>query len=89
MLATCRERKFDREEIEKKAHGVFKPYPLLKPDADKKYKKRRPAFYTELIRKKVFLQPFHHGYIAATHTYEDLDYVVKAIEESLIECAKI
>ncbi|HCI14386.1 MAG: restriction endonuclease subunit R [Gallionellales bacterium GWA2_60_142] len=35
ILATCREGKFDREEIEKKAHGVFKPYPLLKPDADK------------------------------------------------------
>lgn len=38
MLTTCREGKFDREEIEKKAHGVFKPYPLLKPDADKKDK---------------------------------------------------
>jgi type I restriction enzyme, R subunit len=38
ILATCREGKFDREEVEKKAHGVFKPYPLLKPDADKKDK---------------------------------------------------
>ncbi|MCK5883534.1 MAG: aminotransferase class III-fold pyridoxal phosphate-dependent enzyme [Bacteriovoracaceae bacterium] len=65
------------------------PFITFNKDADKKYKKRRPAFYTELIRKKVFLQPFHHGYIAATHTYKDMDYVVKAIEESLIECAKI
>lgn len=38
ILATCREGKFDREEIEKKAYGVFKAYPLLKPDADKKDK---------------------------------------------------
>ena len=38
MLTTCREGKFDREEIEKKAHGVFKPYPLLNPDAEKKDK---------------------------------------------------
>jgi len=38
MMDTCREGKFDREEIEKKAYGVFKPYPLLKPDADKKDK---------------------------------------------------
>ncbi|MDQ6991647.1 MAG: DEAD/DEAH box helicase family protein [Mariprofundaceae bacterium] len=38
MLATCREGKFDREIIEKKAHAVFKPYPLLKPDAEKKDK---------------------------------------------------
>lgn len=38
ILVSCREGKFDREEVEKKAHGVFKPYPLLKPDADKKDK---------------------------------------------------
>ena len=38
MLATCQEGKFDREEIEKKAHGVFKPYPLLNPDVEKKDK---------------------------------------------------
>ncbi|WMW22922.1 DEAD/DEAH box helicase family protein [Methanolobus mangrovi] len=38
MLTTCREGKFDREEIEKKANRVFKPYPLLKPDAEKKDK---------------------------------------------------
>jgi len=38
MLATCREGKFDREMMEKKAHAVFKPYPLLKPDAEKKNK---------------------------------------------------
>lgn len=38
MLATCREGKFDREEIEKKAKGAFNPYPLLNPDADKKDK---------------------------------------------------
>ncbi|MEN6351250.1 MAG: DEAD/DEAH box helicase family protein [Syntrophomonas sp.] len=38
ILATCREGKFDREEIEKKANAAFKPYPLLNPDADKKDK---------------------------------------------------
>ncbi|MCM3654104.1 DEAD/DEAH box helicase family protein [Metabacillus litoralis] len=38
IMATCREGKFDREEIEKKAQAIFKPYPLLKPDADKKEK---------------------------------------------------
>jgi len=38
MLATCREGKFDREMMEKKAHAVFKPYPLLNPDAEKKNK---------------------------------------------------
>jgi type I restriction enzyme R subunit len=38
VLATCREGKFDREEIEKKAREVFKPYPLLQPTAEKKDK---------------------------------------------------
>ena len=36
MLANFRETKFDREEIEKKVVSVFKPYPLLQPDANKK-----------------------------------------------------
>jgi len=38
ILTTCREGKFDREEIEKKANASFKPCPLLRPDADKKDK---------------------------------------------------
>jgi type I restriction enzyme, R subunit len=38
ILTTCREGKFDREDYEKKALKVFKPYPLLNPTADKKDK---------------------------------------------------
>ena len=38
ILTTCREGKFDREEYEKKALKIFKPYPLLNPKADKKDK---------------------------------------------------
>lgn len=38
ILTTCREGKYDREEYEKKAIKVFKPYPLLNPNADKKDK---------------------------------------------------
>ncbi|OQW66775.1 DEAD/DEAH box helicase family protein [Methylomonas sp. 11b] len=57
MLATCREGKFDREEIEKKASGVFKPYPLLKPDADKKDKLKElfTALYGKLFIEKEIL----------------------------------
>lgn len=57
ILATCRERKFDREEIEKKAHGVFKPYPLLKPDADKKDKLKElfTALYGKFFIEKEIL----------------------------------
>lgn len=38
ILTTCREGKFDHEEYEKRAVKVFKPYPLLNPNADKKDK---------------------------------------------------
>lgn len=57
ILATCRESKFDREEIEKKACGVFKPYPLLKPDAEKKDKLKElfAALYGKFYIEKEIL----------------------------------
>ncbi|MDD2914217.1 MAG: DEAD/DEAH box helicase family protein [Gallionella sp.] len=57
ILASCREGKFDREEVEKKAHGVFKPYPLLKPDADKKDKLKElfAALYGKFYIEKEIL----------------------------------
>ena len=38
MINTCREGRYDREELEKKVKLSFKPYPLLNPDAEKKDK---------------------------------------------------
>ncbi|HEK2945257.1 DEAD/DEAH box helicase family protein [Proteus sp. G2662] len=57
ILTTCREGKFDREEIEKKAHSVFKLYPLLKPDADKKSKLKElfNALYSKFMVEKEIL----------------------------------
>jgi type I restriction enzyme R subunit len=57
ILATCREGKFDREEIEKKARGVFKLYPLLKPDAEKREKLKElfAALYGKLMIEKEIL----------------------------------
>jgi glutamate-1-semialdehyde aminotransferase len=52
-------------------------------DPEKKYKKRRIDFYTHLIRRGVFLQPYHHGYICYRHTKEDLDYTIAVIKEAL------
>ncbi len=51
-------------------------------DPEKVYKNRRTDFYTQLIRRGIFLQPFHHGYICARHSQEDLLRTVEAIEES-------
>jgi glutamate-1-semialdehyde aminotransferase len=53
------------------------------------YKKLRTEFYTQLIRRGVFLQPYHHGYICYRHTDEDLAYTVQAIKDSLGELKSI
>jgi type I restriction enzyme R subunit len=57
ILATCREGKYDREELEKKAHGVFKPYPLLRPDVEKKDKLKElfTALYGKFFIEKEIL----------------------------------
>ena len=64
------------------------PFINFNKDKDGLYKKLRPAFYTELIRRKVFLQPFHHGYIAYRHTEEDLKFTAEMIAESFGELKK-
>ncbi len=66
----------------------FMPFITFNRDKDQLYKKLRPAFYTELIRRKVFLQPYHHGYIAYRHTDDDLDYTANMIAEAFDELKK-
>ena len=80
------------EDVIKKAEydvelsGVpWMPFITFNKDKDGIYKKLRPAFYTELIRRKVFLQPYHHGYIAYRHTDEDLRYTANMIAEAFAE----
>jgi len=58
------------------------PFITFNKDKEGLYKKLRPAFYTELIRRKVFLQPYHHGYVCYRHTDEDLRYAANMIAES-------
>jgi len=65
------------------------PYITFNRDSHNLYKKLREEFYRQLTRRKVFLQPFHHGYICYRHTNDDLDYAAEMINESLKECKKI
>lgn len=65
------------------------PFITFDYDPDKLYKKLRTEFYTQLIRRGVFLQPYHHGYIAYRHSDEDMDHVAKMIAESLEELKKL
>ncbi|MDB9786633.1 aminotransferase class III-fold pyridoxal phosphate-dependent enzyme [Bacteriovoracaceae bacterium] len=63
--------------------GPWMPFITFPKDDKGMYKKNRNDFYTHLIRRKIFLQPYHHGYIAFRHTPDDLEYVTQMIEESL------
>ena len=64
------------------------PMPFLTFDkVDDRYAERRTCFYTETIRRNLFIQPFHHWYIAHRHTDEDLSYALDTIGEAL-EIAK-
>lgn len=59
------------------------PFITFQKDPQKKYKAMRNDFYTQLIRRSVFMQPYHHGYICHRHTQEDLNYTVDMIRDSL------
>jgi 3-aminobutanoyl-CoA transaminase len=58
-------------------------YITFKKDAANTFRGRRDDFYTQLIRRGIFLHPHHHGYICHRHTDEDLDITAKAIDEAL------
>jgi len=55
----------------------------FKRDEANTHRGRRDDFYTQLIRRGIFLVPHHHGYICYRHTEQDLDIAAKAIDEAL------
>lgn len=60
------------------------PMPFVTFDpVDEHYKKRREAFYTEAIRRGLFIQPYHHWYICHRHTEKDLAYALETIDVAL------
>jgi glutamate-1-semialdehyde aminotransferase len=69
--------------------GSLMPYITFQRDEKKLYKSIREEFYRQLIRRKVFLQPYHHGYICYRHTLDDLNYTADMIDESLRESKKL
>ena len=60
------------------------PMPFITFDkSDDLYKARRKEFYTQTIRRGLFIQPYHHWYICFRHTEADLDYALQCIDEAL------
>jgi glutamate-1-semialdehyde aminotransferase len=65
------------------------PMPFITFDkADEHYKARRTEFYTQCIRRGLFVQPYHHWYIAYRHTDDDLARALDVVEESLAYVAQ-
>jgi glutamate-1-semialdehyde aminotransferase len=69
--------------------GPWMPFITFEKDDHGRYKTLRTEFYTQLIRRKVFLQPYHHGYIAYRHSDEDLRHAAEMIGESLAELNRL
>lgn len=60
------------------------PFLTFEADSEGRYKRRRQLFFTEMIRRGVFLAPYHHGYVCWRHTDDDIQTIVGAAEESLM-----
>lgn len=58
------------------------PFITFDRDSEGKYKERRTQFYTGAIRRGLFIQPYHHWYIAYSHTDADLSKALEIIEAS-------
>jgi glutamate-1-semialdehyde aminotransferase len=58
-------------------------YITFKKDKADTHRARRDDFYTQLIRRGIFLHPHHHGYISYRHSEQDLDTAAKAIDEAM------
>ena len=61
----------------------FVTFPNVEGKGSKLYRERRIRFFTECIRRGLFMQPYHHAYIAHRHTDEDLKEATSIIGESL------
>ncbi len=60
------------------------PMPFLTFEkVDEHAKARRELFYTQTIRRGLFVQPYHHWYVSARHTQEDLEAAIAAIRDAL------
>lgn len=59
------------------------PMPFITFDrVDDQMRDRRTRFYTECVRRGLFIQPFHHWYIAHRHTEADLNRAIDVIDEA-------
>lgn len=73
ILATCREGRFDRAQVEKNVEQIFKPYPLHNPDAEKseKLKEIFTAHYgRSFIEKEILYYNFIEREVQQVNGYK-------------------
>ena len=74
----------DRYDVGAELSGVAPMfYITFRRDKAATHRAKRDDFYTQLIRRGIFLHPHHHGYIAYRHTEADLDTAAAAIDEAM------
>ncbi len=60
------------------------PMPFITFDrVDQHYRERRTEFYTQTVRRGLFIQPYHHWYICHRHTDQDLEQALTTIDEAM------
>ncbi|QCH27833.1 DEAD/DEAH box helicase family protein [Clostridium tyrobutyricum] len=75
ILANCRQGKFDCEDIEKEIKDSFKPYPLLKPNSDKKDKLKElftVLYGKNFIEKEILYYNFIERDVCVTKNGKEL-----------------
>ncbi len=89
IFASVIEKYLKRNDLPVEFSGApLMPYITFNKDENGLYKKLRNEFYTQLIRRKVFLQPYHHGYVCYRHSAKDMKYAAEMVCESLEEIRK-
>jgi 3-aminobutanoyl-CoA transaminase len=68
--------------------GPWTPYLKFQGESDLLAMKVRLKFYTQMIRSKVLMSPYHHAYFVHQHADEALEHVVQSVAEALDEVRK-
>ena len=72
--------------IEASVNGIAPmPFITFNRMEDGRHKARRAAFYGGLIRRGIFLAPYHHGYVCWRHSDKDIQYTIDMAAETLKE----
>ena len=83
FLAGCRAAA-DKHDVMARVSGLpVMPFITFDKDEAGLFRERRVRFYTETIRRGLFIQPYHHYYVMWRHSDEDIARAVQIIDESL------